>query len=75
MMAISDRDLIDQAYEALVKSAFGVFHTGRTTTLTGKEPKTAEAEAENLFQRQIAALKASRDRAQQLLAGGNPPIA
>jgi hypothetical protein len=68
-MATSEKDLIDQAYEALVKTAFGVFHTGRTTTLTGKDPKTAEAEAENLFQRQIAALRTSRDRAIQLIAG------
>jgi hypothetical protein len=74
-MATSERDLIDQAYEALVKTAFGVFHTGRTTTLTGKEPKTAEAEAEHLFQRQIAALKATRDRAIQLLTGDAGPIA
>jgi hypothetical protein len=69
MMATSERDLIVQAYEASVKTAFGVFHTGRTTTLSGKDPKAAEAEAENLFQRQIAALKASRDRAIQLIAG------
>ena len=68
-MATSERDLIVQAYEASVKTAFGVFHTGRTTTLSGKDPKAAEAEAENLFQRQIAALKASRDRAIQLIAG------
>jgi len=68
-MAASERDLIVQAYEASVKTAFGVFHTGRTTTLSGKDPKAAEAEAEILFQRQIAALNASRDRAIQLIAG------
>ena len=74
-MAASERDLIDQAYEGLVRTAFGVLHTGRTTTLSGKDPKTAEAEAEHLFQRQIAALKMSRDRALQLLAGESSPIA
>ena len=74
-MATSERDLIDQAYEGLVRTAFGVFHTGRTTTLSGKDPKAAEAEAEQLFQRQIAALKATRERALQLLGGGTPPVA
>ena len=72
-MAVSDRDLIDQAYEGLVKSLFGVFHTSRTTTAATKDPKVAEQEAEHAFQRGIAAAKASRDRARELLTT-NPPI-
>ena len=74
-MSTSERALIDQAYEGLVRTAFIVLHTGRTTTLSGKDPKTAEAEADHLFERQIAALKLSRDRALQLLAGDSRPIA
>lgn len=68
-MATNERDLIDQAYEGLVKSAFAVFHTGRTIIPPGKDPNIAVADAERAFQQQLAALKASRDRAIQLVAG------
>jgi len=68
-MTTNERDLIDQAYEGLVKSAFTVFHTSRTIIPPGKDPKAAEAEAEQAFQRQIAAAKVSRDRAIELVAG------
>jgi hypothetical protein len=67
-MAASERDLIDQAYESLVKSLFSVFHTSRISAGAAKDPKAAELEAEHSFERGIEAAKASRDRARQLLA-------
>ena len=74
-MASNESDLIDQAYEALVKSLFGVFHTSRITAAAAKDPKAAQLEADHAFQRGLAAAKASRDRALQLLDGAAPPIA
>lgn len=73
-MAANDKDLIDQAYEALVKSLFNVFHPGRITAAATKDPKAAQLEAEHAFQRGLAAAKASRDRAVELLTAA-PPIA
>ena len=54
-MAASERDLIDQAYESLVKSLFAVFHTSRISAGAAKDPKAAEQEAEHSFERGIAA--------------------
>jgi hypothetical protein len=65
---VTDAELITQAYEATVKALFGVFHTSRIAPGT-KDPAAALREADQAFQRGIAAAKASRDRAFELLGG------
>jgi hypothetical protein len=65
---MTDAELITQAYETIVKSLFGVFHTSRIAP-GAKDPATALREADQIFQKGIAAAKASRDRALALLGG------
>ena len=62
-----DADLITEAYEGIVKSLFAVFHSNRISAGAAKDPAAAILEAEHAYQRGIAAAKASRDRAIQLL--------
>jgi hypothetical protein len=71
-MATSDEVLIEQAYEELVRSLFGNFHTGRVLAGAAKDPKAAELEAEHAFQYGVTLAKASRDRALKLLDGKTP---
>jgi hypothetical protein len=63
-----DSEPITQAYESIVKSLFSVFHTSRIAP-GATDPAVAMREADQTFQRAMAAVKASRDRAIQLVTG------
>jgi hypothetical protein len=65
---MTDSELIAQGYETIVKSLFGVFYTSRISH-SSKDPATAQREADQIFQNGIAAAKASRDRALELVRG------
>ena len=61
---MSDREVIQEAYEADLATLYAVFVSNYTTALSDSEK---EAEAEANFQRAIAHARHIRDRALELL--------